>query len=97
MPTTNPPFKSISPDSAARESRIQKKYPLALFSIDLERSYGVEKRIRVSTQGRLTIPKILRDSLKISDGQSIIVKSVEGKRELIIELTPTMNDFAGGT
>jgi AbrB family looped-hinge helix DNA binding protein len=53
----------------------------------------MEKRIRVSTQGRLTIPKQIRNSMKIEDGQPIIIKSVEGKRELVIELMSTMGDF----
>ena len=53
----------------------------------------MEKRIRISTQGRLTIPKILRDLLDIKDGQAIIIKSVSGKKELKIELLSTMMDF----
>lgn len=53
----------------------------------------MEKRIRVSTQGRLTIPKIIRDSLRIEDGQPIIIKTVQGKRELLIELMATMRDY----
>ncbi len=47
----------------------------------------------MSTQGRITIPKPIRDTMKIEDGQSIIIKSVEGKRELLIELMSTINDF----
>ena len=53
----------------------------------------MEKRIRVSTQGRLTIPKLMRELMKIEDGQAIIIKSIEGKREIVIELMSTMNDF----
>jgi hypothetical protein len=54
---------------------------------------AMEKRIQVSTHGRITIPKILRDLLKIPDGQPVIIRSVPGKRELVIELQPTIGDF----
>jgi AbrB family looped-hinge helix DNA binding protein len=54
----------------------------------------MEKRIRVSTQGRLTIPKIIRDKMRIQDGQSVIIRSDSEKRELVIELIATMSDFA---
>ena len=54
----------------------------------------MEKRIKVSTQGRVTIPKAMREALKIQDQQAIVIRSVEGKRELTIELMATINDFA---
>lgn len=53
----------------------------------------MEKHIKVSTQGRLTIPKQIRDSLKISDGQPVVVRTDSMKREIILELQPTMTDF----
>ncbi|MGI0079238.1 MAG: hypothetical protein ACRECH_06405 [Nitrososphaerales archaeon] len=53
----------------------------------------MEKRIRISTHGRLTIPKMFRDGLSIPDGQPIVVRSVPDKRELVIEILPTMSDY----
>jgi AbrB family looped-hinge helix DNA binding protein len=53
----------------------------------------MEKHIKVSTQGRLTIPKQIRDSLRISDGQPIVVRTNSTKREIILVLQPTMSDF----
>lgn len=53
----------------------------------------MEKKIRVSTHGRLTIPKIFRDRMNIPDGQPIIVKSTGEKRQIIIEILLTMGDF----
>lgn len=53
----------------------------------------MEKRIRISTHGRVTIPKILRDKLNILDGQPIVVRSVAERRELVIEILPTMSDY----
>ncbi len=53
----------------------------------------VEKHIKVSTQGRVTIPKQIRDSLRISDGQPIVVRSDLSKREIVILLQPKISDF----
>ncbi|MDA4130295.1 MAG: AbrB/MazE/SpoVT family DNA-binding domain-containing protein [Thaumarchaeota archaeon] len=53
----------------------------------------VEKHIKVSTQGRVTIPKQIRDSLRISDGQPIVVRSDPSKREIVILLQPKISDF----
>ena len=53
----------------------------------------MEKKIRVSTHGRLTIPKIFRDRMNIPDGQPVIVKSTGEQRQIIIEILPTMSDF----
>jgi AbrB family looped-hinge helix DNA binding protein len=53
----------------------------------------MEKRIRVSTQGRITIPKIIRERANVQDGQPIIVRTVPDKREIIIEILSTMADF----
>ena len=52
-----------------------------------------EKRIRVSTQGRLTIPKQIRDSLGIREGQPIIVRTGITKKEIVIEILPELTDF----
>jgi len=53
----------------------------------------LEKRTKVSTQGRLTIPKQIRDANGIKDGQPVIVKSGTSKREIVIELIPEITDF----
>ena len=56
-------------------------------------SPSMERHIKVSTQGRLTIPKQIRDSLKISDGQPIVVRSNAEKREIVIVLQPSISDY----
>ena len=53
----------------------------------------MEKHIRVSTQGRLTIPKQIRDSLRISDGQPIVISSNVEKKEITIILQPSISDY----
>ena len=53
----------------------------------------MEKHIKISTQGRMTIPKQIRDSLRISDGQAILVKSNLEKREIVIVLQPSISDY----
>ena len=53
----------------------------------------MEKHIKVSTQGRLTIPKQIRESLRIADGQPIIIRSDHSKREIVIQLQPTISDY----
>jgi AbrB family looped-hinge helix DNA binding protein len=53
----------------------------------------LEKQIKVSTQGRLTIPKQIRDALGIRDGQPITVRTSSDRRELIVEILPTMLDY----
>ena len=60
----------------------------------LEEVYaGLEKRIRISTQGRITIPKEIRDRLGIEDGQPVIVRTTESRKEVMIELQPKLTDF----
>jgi len=67
------------------------------FEYELENSVlvgvSLEKHIKISTQGRLTIPKQIRDSLRISDGQAILVKSNLEKREIVIVLQPSISDY----
>ena len=46
------------------------------------REFSMEKHIKVSTQGRLTIPKQIRDSLGISDGQPLVMRTNSAKREI---------------
>ncbi|MDG6922303.1 MAG: hypothetical protein JRN67_03300 [Nitrososphaerota archaeon] len=53
----------------------------------------MEKHIRMSTQGRLTIPKQIRDAMRIRDGQPFVIKTDSFKREIILELQPTIADF----
>jgi len=53
----------------------------------------MERHIRVSTQGRLTIPKPIRDSLRISDGQPVVVRSNRDRREIVIVVQPVISDF----
>jgi AbrB family looped-hinge helix DNA binding protein len=54
---------------------------------------SVEKQIRVSTQGRITIPKTIRDLLKIQEGQPLVLKADSGKREILILVEPTISDY----
>ena len=53
----------------------------------------LEKRIRVSTQGRITIPKVFRDTLKVPDGQPLLIRTVPDKKEIVLEILPTMSDY----
>jgi len=54
----------------------------------------LEKKIKISTQGRLTIPKQIRDIMKISEGQPILVRTSDSsKNEIIIQLLPKLTDF----
>ncbi|MGI0091199.1 MAG: hypothetical protein ACREBS_05775 [Nitrososphaerales archaeon] len=53
----------------------------------------MEKHIKVSTQGRLTIPKQIRDLMRISDGQPIVIRTNSARREVVLELQPTIADF----
>jgi bifunctional DNA-binding transcriptional regulator/antitoxin component of YhaV-PrlF toxin-antitoxin module len=53
----------------------------------------LEKRIRVSTQGRITIPKLFRDTLKVPDGQPILIRTVPDKKEIVLEILATMSDY----
>ncbi|MCL4518312.1 MAG: AbrB/MazE/SpoVT family DNA-binding domain-containing protein [Thaumarchaeota archaeon] len=53
----------------------------------------MERRIRVSTQGRITIPKAMRDKLKLMDGQPIVLRSDDGIREILLQIQPTMTDY----
>ncbi|HZW56094.1 MAG TPA: AbrB/MazE/SpoVT family DNA-binding domain-containing protein [Nitrososphaerales archaeon] len=52
-----------------------------------------EKHIKVSTQGRITIPKQLRDRLKIRDGQPIAIRPDPTMKGLVIELLPMITDY----
>ena len=69
-----------------RKFEYELKYPILM-------RFSLEKHIKVSTQGRLTIPKQIRDSLRISDGQPILVRSNSEKREIVIVLQPSISDY----
>ncbi len=53
----------------------------------------MEKNVRISTHGRLTIPKQMRDSLSITDGQPILIKVDLIHKALVIEILPKISDF----
>jgi AbrB family looped-hinge helix DNA binding protein len=53
----------------------------------------MDKQIRISTHGRLTIPKKIRDSLRVEDGQPVLVRSDSAKREITLVLQPVMSDY----
>ena len=53
----------------------------------------MEKRIRVTTQGRLTIPKQVRDMFGIKDGQPLLVETDSAKKEIILVLQPKISDY----
>jgi AbrB family looped-hinge helix DNA binding protein len=72
---------------------LSKNFNTKLATKSCEEVKVLEKHIKVSTQGRLTIPKQIRDSLKISDGQPVVVKSNSEKREIIIQLQPVISDY----
>ena len=55
--------------------------------------FSMEKHIKVSTQGRLTIPKQIRDSFRIADGQPVVIRTNSAKKEIILQLQPTISDY----
>jgi AbrB family looped-hinge helix DNA binding protein len=54
----------------------------------------VERQIRVSTQGRITIPKTIRDLLKIEEGQPLALKADGHKREILVVVEPTISEYS---
>lgn len=54
---------------------------------------AMEKRIRISTQGRITIPKAMRDRLKLKDGQAIVILSDEVGREILLKIQPMITEY----
>lgn len=49
---------------------------------------------RVSAKGRITIPRSIRDALKISEGDEVVFRLVEGKRAILAR-TPDLLELAG--
>ena len=55
--------------------------------------FPMEKQIKISTQGRLTIPKQIRELLSIVDGQPVIIRSDSGRKEILLLLQPVISDY----
>ena len=53
----------------------------------------MEKHIKVSTQGRVTIPKQIRDMLGIEDGQPLLIQTDSARKEITLIFQPTISDF----
>jgi AbrB family looped-hinge helix DNA binding protein len=83
------------PESMKYGGRLRKSQYLSIAQF-FQRGNGassLEKHIKVSTQGRLTIPKQIRDSLRISDGQPVVIRLDRQKREIVIILQPVISDY----
>lgn len=53
----------------------------------------MEKQIKISTQGRLTIPKQIRELLSIKDGQPVLIRSDSARKEIRLLLQPVISDY----
>ena len=49
---------------------------------------------RVSSKGQITIPKSVRDALRLSEGYQVVFRVVEGERAILAR-TPDLLDLAG--
>ena len=53
----------------------------------------MEKQIKISSQGRLTIPKQIRELLRIREGQPVLVRSDSARKEIVLVLQPVIPDY----
>ena len=49
---------------------------------------------RVSSKGQITIPKSVRDALKLSEGDQVVFRLIEGERAILAR-TPDLLELAG--
>jgi AbrB family looped-hinge helix DNA binding protein len=73
-----------------RNSAKKLQYPLFYWRPLVE---SLERQIRVSTQGRVTIPKAIRDSLRIEDGQPLVLRTDSRKREILVIVESTIPEY----
>ena len=49
---------------------------------------------RVSSKGQITIPKSVREALKLSEGDEVVFRLIEGERAILAR-TPDLLELAG--
>lgn len=49
---------------------------------------------RVSSKGQITIPKSVRDALRLSEGDHVVFRLIEGERAILAR-TPDLLELAG--
>lgn len=49
---------------------------------------------RMTSKGQITIPKPVRDALKLSEGDHVVFRVIEGERAILAR-TPDLLDLAG--
>jgi len=50
---------------------------------------------RITSKGRITIPKAVRDALNLSEGDRVVFRVIEGKRAILAR-TPDLLELGGG-
>jgi antitoxin PrlF len=54
----------------------------------------VDIAARVSSKGQITIPKSVRDALKLSEGDEVVFRLIEGERAILAR-TPDLLELSG--
>jgi antitoxin PrlF len=54
----------------------------------------MEVAARITSKGQITIPKSVRDALKLSEGDRVVFRVIEGERAILAR-TPDLLDLAG--
>jgi AbrB family looped-hinge helix DNA binding protein len=54
----------------------------------------VDIAARVSSKGQITIPKSVREALKLSEGDQVVFRLIEGERAILAR-TPDLLELAG--
>jgi antitoxin PrlF len=54
----------------------------------------VDVAARVSSKGQITIPKSVRDALKLSEGDEVVFRLIEGERAILAR-TPDLLELGG--
>jgi antitoxin PrlF len=54
----------------------------------------VDIAARITSKGQITIPKPVRDALKLSEGDRVVFRVIEGERAILAR-TPDLLDLAG--
>ena len=49
---------------------------------------------RVSSKGQITIPKLIRDALSLTEGDQVVFRVIEGERAILAR-TPDLLELAG--
>jgi len=54
----------------------------------------VDIAARVSSKGQITIPKLIRDALSLTEGDQVVFRVIEGERAILAR-TPDLLELAG--